>query len=56
MILRIFPTRRALMTLQRGPRYMMTACSLQAGGHVIADQRGPYSKTVGKILDNKSNF
>ncbi len=42
----IFPRRKGLTALQRGPRCGATGTPLQADGVLIADQRGPYGKTT----------
>ena len=50
----IFPRRKALTALQRGPRCRATGTPLQADGVLIADQRGPYGKTT-EFFSPKNN-
>ena len=52
----IFPSRKGLTALQRGRRCIVTAVPLQADGHAIATQRGPYGKTADRILNDESDF
>ena len=50
MISRIFPSRKGLTALQRGPRCITAAAPLRDNGHAARDQRGPYGLAAGTFL------